>query len=499
MGISFNDVPSAVRVPFLYAEFDSSKAFQGPSILAYKALMIAPMLSTGTATADTPVRVTSAAQAKTLFGAGSIGALMAAMWFANNKTTELWMLPVADNGAGVKASSLVVFTGPATADGTISFYAGGKLVETAVSSGDTAIEVAAAFEAAINADTDLPVTAVQSDSPNDHKVTLTFNHKGLIGNELDLRVNYQAEEALPAGIGITIPAMASGTTAPSLDAAIAALGDEWYHVWVHPFTDSTSLGDIETELADRFGPLRQIDGMALSCSNKSHSDLSTLGNSRNSPHSSILAANQSPTALYEIAAAFGAVVAYYAQIDPARPLQTLPLTGVKPPAVADRFTHSERNTLLYDGISTMKPDSGGVMRIERAITTYKTNAAGADDVAYLDVETLFTLMYIRYDFRTFWLNKYPRHKLANDGVRFADGQKVMTPKIAKAECVMKFRQWERLGLVEGVDQFKNDLIVERNEGDPNRLDMMLPPDLVNQLRVVGVQIGFLLQSVPQAE
>jgi phage tail sheath gpL-like len=52
--------------------------------------------------------------------------------------------------------------------------------------------------------------------------------------------------------------------------------------------------------------------------------------------------------------------------------------------------------------------------------------------------------------------------------------------------------WEDQGLVENIDQFKNDLICERNEGDPNRLDWMLPPDLVNQFRVGGVQIGFLL-------
>lgn len=499
MSISFNGVPSDLRVPFLYAEFDSSKAFQGPAILRYKALIMAPKLSTGTATANVPVLVTSAAQAKTLFGTGSVGALMAASWFANNKTTELWMLPVADDGAGVQASSLVVFTGPATADGTLSFYVGGKLVETAVASGDTAIEVAAAFEAAINADTTLPVTANQEDSPNDHKVTLTFRHKGLVGNELDLRANYQSDEELPAGIGITIPAMAGGTTAPDIDNAIAALGDDWYQIICHPWTDATTLTDLETELSDRFGPLRQIDGMALTCSGKTLADLGTLGNSRNSPHSTILAAAKSPTAVYEIAAAYAAVVAYFAQIDPARPLQTLPLTGVKPPAVSDQFTLSERNTLLYDGIATMKPSAGGIMRIERAVTTYKTSPAGADDIAYLDVETLMTLMYIRYDFRTYWLNKYPRHKLADDGTRFGDGQKIMTPKIARAECIMKFRQWERLGLVEGIDQFKNDLIVERNESNPNRLDMMLPPDLINQLRVVGVQIGFLLQSVAQAE
>ena len=37
-------------------------------------------------------------------------------------------------------------------------------------------------------------------------------------------------------------------------------------------------------------------------------------------------------------------------------------------------------------------------------------------------------------------------------------------------------------------------MVERNEGDPNRLDFLLPPDLVNQLRVIAASISFTLQE-----
>jgi phage tail sheath gpL-like len=34
--------------------------------------------------------------------------------------------------------------------------------------------------------------------------------------------------------------------------------------------------------------------------------------------------------------------------------------------------------------------------------------------------------------------------------------------------------------------------VVRSESDPNRVDALLPPDLVNQLRVLAAQIEFLL-------
>uniref|UniRef100_UPI00262D310B phage tail sheath C-terminal domain-containing protein n=1 Tax=uncultured Kiloniella sp. TaxID=1133091 RepID=UPI00262D310B len=98
----------------------------------------------------------------------------------------------------------------------------------------------------------------------------------------------------------------------------------------------------------------------------------------------------------------------------------------------------------------------------------------------------------RYDFRTLILRKYPRHKLADDGRNYGQGQAIITPNVGRSEVVARARVWEELGLVENIDQFKEEVICERNSKDPNRLDWMLPPDLVNQFRVGAAQIGFLL-------
>jgi phage tail sheath gpL-like len=185
-------------------------------------------------------------------------------------------------------------------------------------------------------------------------------------------------------------------------------------------------------------------------------------------------------------------VALSAAADPARPFQTLPLAGVKAPAEADLFTKAERNLMLFDGISTSKVAAGGICQIERLVTTSQTNAAGSADTSYLDATTMFTLMYARYSFRARVLSKYPRHKLANDDTRAAAGQPIVTPKLMKAEAVSWFRDLEALGLFEGFDQFKPDLVVARNATDPNRLDVLLPPDLINQLIVTAASIQFRL-------
>ena len=124
-------------------------------------------------------------------------------------------------------------------------------------------------------------------------------------------------------------------------------------------------------------------------------------------------------------------------------------------------------------------------------TSTESTKFGAD-TAWLDLTTLLTLEYIRWNLRNTFQTKYPRHKLADDDARFGAGQAVITPKIAKAECVALFGTWEEKGLVEGIDRFKADLVVERNASDPNRLDFLLTPDLINQFIVGAAKIAFVL-------
>jgi phage tail sheath gpL-like len=222
----------------------------------------------------------------------------------------------------------------------------------------------------------------------------------------------------------------------------------------------------------------------------SHGTLTSYGSGKNSKHISVMGA-VGPTPPWEYAAAYAGQVAKSAQADPARPVQRLPMFGVMAPKATDEFTLAERNLLLYDGISTFTVVSG-VVYIERAITTYQKNAANADDISYLDIETLNTLSYLRYSFRNRMLLRYPRHKLANNGTRAGAGQPIVTPDDARAEAVLLFDEWQTLGLVEAPEQFARDIVVERNISDPNRLDFLLPPDLINQFRVAGSVIQFLL-------
>lgn len=487
MTISFNQIPANRKVPFVYVEFDNKKAIQGSGTMPWKALVIGQKTSAGTQAVETPVNLTSADQALEKFGAGSQLHKMMEAFFNNNQSTEVVAVALAD-AAGAAASGSFVISGPATESGTLYAYIGGEQIALGVTDGDASTAIATALGAAINAEVGLPVIATVSSST----VNVIAKNKGTAGNEIDLRTNYNSGEEYPSGVGVTVNALASGATDPDIQDAIDAIGSEQYNLIVHPYNDATNLGKLEDELLDRWGPLVQNDGVAITGKRDVYADMITLGDSRNSHLSIVADINNVPEQPCQVAAAIAGQVAVSAQIDPARPFQTLQLKGIHAPSIGQRRTDLERNNLLLSGIATIVPSPGGVVRIERLRTTYKQNANGADDESYADLETVLTLSYLRWSLRTRILTRYPRHKLANDGTRYGAGQAIVTPLVVRSEIVLLFKEWEFQGLVEGFDQFKNDLIVERNVNDVNRLDVLLPPDLVNQLRVVGAQIQFLL-------
>lgn len=489
MTIQFANLPNTLRVPFVGVEFDPSRARQGPAIKAYRALLVGFRRSTGTVAALTPKAITGSDQAATWFGVGSMLHHMAEAWFRQSQLVETVAIALDENAAGTAAIHQVDFVGTASAAGSVYLWIGGRRVVVGVASGATATAIATAAAAAVQADATLPVSATSLSG----ELLLTYRHKGTAGNDLDVRVNYGQDEELPAGITATVSVDTPGATDPaSLASLFAAIGETQYDVLVFGFHDSALRTEIDAELESRWGPIRQNDGTAFLGARGSHATLTTLGSGLNSKHLVIPGADLSPTPPWEWAAALGSVAARELQADPARPLQTLELVGVKAPAEVDRFTLAEQNLLLYDGISTFTVDQAGAVHAGRIITTYQTNQTGQPDTAFLDLTTTKTLSYLRYDLRARFLLKYPRHKLADDGNNFGAGQPVMTPGLARAEAVAAFNDWNAAGLVEGLEQFKLDLVAERDTGDPNRLNLLLGPDLVNQLVVTGVRKAFLL-------
>lgn len=487
--VSFNTIPSGTRVPFLYLEFDSSRAQQGVGTQPYNLLVLGQKLAAGTWPELSPVTVTSALDARQKFGAGSMLAGMAEALFANGKSIPATFVAIDDAAGATKATGLLSCSGTATAAGSAAVYVAGRRYEVAIAVGDTGTVVGDAVEAAINADPDCPATASNAAGA----VTITARNGGVQGNDITLLVSLLDGEAVPAGVTITPTQMASGATNPDVTEVWPVLGSTHYNVVVAPWLDTANLNALQLQLEAWNHPSIAREALAFLARHDTQSNHVTFGGGRNSEFQTIMAfPDLMPNPTWELASALASRCAAAARESPSRPFKTLELTGMLAPSAGSEWTFAEAEGLLQNGLATFEVDSGGKVRVQRLVTTYQTNAAGAPDTAYLQANTFFQLSFLRWSVRQRFATRYSRVMLADDGTRIGRGSAVMTPSIAKGEMLSLFREWEELGIVEGFAQFKADLIVERNGQDPNRLDILLSPDTVNQWLIGAWRVAFLL-------
>jgi phage tail sheath gpL-like len=478
---------------------DPSKA--GLPTVRLPALLVGTMLTSGDATPDKAIAVGSQAQADAHFGEGSELARMFKAYFANNFANEVWGLGVSEPVGGTAATGTITVVAPPTSPGALNLYIGGQHVQVVVMTTDTIAAIATNITDAINNAFDLPVTAVAAAAV----VTLTANWKGINGNDIRVDLNYFGSvggEITPIGLDITLPAtgfLTGGAGDPDFDNAIAGLGEQQFEYVAMPYTDGNSIFSWDQEYGftdtGRWGWRRQLYGHVFSAKRGTYPNLITFGATNNSGVISIMAFESTvPSPMYEAAAAYVGKAQRALIDDPARPLQTLVLNQIKLAPINDRFNTLELNALATSGLATQKPSSDGVQpMVSRESTTYQLNPYGHPDDAYELVTTLATLAKLIRNQRQMITSKYPRHKLANDGTRFGPGQAIVTPGIIKGELIAQYRQDEFNGLVEDTRNFKNFLLVERNPNDPNRLDILYPPDLINQLRIFAVLAQFRLQ------
>ena len=488
MAVSFNTIPNTVRVPLAYVEFDNSQAITGTPAKNNKTLILGLRLSTGSVRAGEPVRITRKEQAEQAFGRGSMLAEMLKAFLHANPSCNAYALALDDVDAPVYATGKIAVTGTCFGAGQIALMIAGVPVPVTVRQNETAATIANNISKSINANTILPVTANVSGTD----VILTCRWGGITGNDIDVRINYYTGETLPEGIAVDILKMTGGAGNPNISQAIVALGDTWWTDIVNPFTDAGNLSLLSEELKSRWGGIRQIDGLCWIAYRGTHAQASTFALSHNDYLYTCLPTNISPEPPYIWASVNAAVCTYALNIDPARPVQTLELTGIKPPAISDRWQWNERNLHLFDGLSAYNVNANGKVQLDRVITMYRVNKYNIEDTSYLDVETIKTLSYIRYAIRSRITQKFPRHKLANDGTRFGVGQPIVTPSIIRAELIALFTELENVGLVENFEAYKESLIVERDANDKNRINVLSNDDLVNQFRIYAHSIQFLL-------
>jgi phage tail sheath gpL-like len=487
--VPFNVIPSNLLVPLFYAEFNSGGT---PYLGDPVPLLVGQMTTDGKATPEAaygPIRSESDAIAQ--FGLGSMLHYMFLAARANAEFVPIYALPLADPPGTAAHGSITITTAPGISGAGVVRVAG-RLVQFQVNAADTAAMVATSMAAMINM-LNLPVTATAAADV----CTVTFRHKGLAGNGLDLAI--PGSNGVPSGgwsnclnaTNATIAPLATGTGTPDVAGALAKLEDTPYDWIASAYTDQVSLDAFRAFLSDatgRWSPYQQLFGHMMAFQYDTLSNLAEVGPEINSQHVTVMGSMPLPTPPWEPAAGLAAKAAEHLANPPecSRPLQTLVLAGVLPPDLkANWWTISDRQALYMSGVGAIRVQADFTVEIDRCATTYLTDAAGAQDRTFADMETMGQGMYaIRY-LRNMVLSKYGRSALAQDDPYNVG---MATPKRVRMDLIHMYNDLVALGLAQRGDIFAQYVVVEINALNPQRLDVYLPLNVVNQLRVFAANV-----------
>jgi len=202
-----SDLPNSNGIPGTYVQIDLSGAGAASDDTMKRVLLLGFRQSTGTQPADVPYQTSSASEINTLFGRKSDVARMARAFLAQSGPggADLWVCGTDAPSAGVASTHHIKLYGPATSAGSIDCWISGYKASASIANGDSAATVAAALKAEIDKLTDVPITTdISSDD-----ITLTYVHKGIIGEDLPVRVNVNGATGIKASPGLIL----FGTTA----------------------------------------------------------------------------------------------------------------------------------------------------------------------------------------------------------------------------------------------------------------------------------------------
>ncbi len=485
MALQFNEIPGNLRVPFLRFEVNSGAS---PYQSIQRLVLIGQKLSGGTALADTPVLVSDGEDG--LFGAGSMLAAMYKIARQNAPFQEIWAVPLADAVGSTKAAGTITVAGaPITTAGSIILYVGGLRISVPVNTVMTNANIATAIAAAVNACPAIQVVATVASAV----VTLTANNAGSLGNTIKVLSKYYADDGNLGNTLLTIVQPTGGAGDPSITTALGNMGDGQWDWIVMPYCVSGLIGEIDSYLTSRWGPLSQTYGHCITAMNGSAGTVQALTSTLNSWHVSVMPTYNAPHPIYLWAAGFGSVAAEHLQDAPelSRPLQSLVVKGLLAPVnVADRWSVVQRQSFYYAGASGYTVQ-GSAVAIDRLTTTYQRNVWGSPDQSWLDVNTIAQLMYGLPYIAAYINETYPRSALVDSNPNNIQG--FVTVEDMRNAFVHAYRALEAIGVFENAPVFSQLLIVERNAQDPDRIDTYLPLDHVNALRVLAVNATSYLQ------
>lgn len=426
------------------------------------------------------VEVTSALQAGQLYGFGSpiyhIMRILRPSSGGGIGGVPTIVYAQAEAGGATAKEVEVVATGTATGNGTHTVVIAGRTgldgtyYDINIESGDTASDIHAKIEDAINAVLGSPVTAASTD----YEATLTTKWKGLTANDLVVTVDTNDNDL---GITYAVSNTVAGSGTPSVQAALDQFGNDWVTIVVNGYgTQSNTLNTLEdfNGIPDPENPSGRYASIVMkpfiAITGSTADDPTSVTDARlDEVTIAIAPAPGSDAFHFEAAANMCLLFARKSQDTPNLDVGGSSYSDMPVPADGDigsMADYENRDAFVKEGCSTVQLISGKY-QVQDFVTTY--HKLGEIPPQFRYCRNLMLDFNVRYGYYLLELINVLDHSISNDN-DVVTAQNVVKPKQWKGVLNSYADDLVQRGLVADADFMKDSITVEISTVNPDRFE-----------------------------
>lgn len=438
------------------------------------------------------LQITSALQAATVYGFGSPIHLAAKQLFPVNGdgvgTIPVTVYPLVDDAAGVVSTGDVTPGGAQTEDA--SYIVRINNIDSSafvISTGDSVADIVTAMTAAINANLDVPVIAVDATPGTSTKVDITSKWEGTSANDIIMEVI----GSTTAGTTFAITQPVGGLANPDIDSALALVGNIWESMFLNclDIVDTTTLDKYSTFGEGRWGALVRKPAIVFT------------GNTATTPAAAIVVSDARKTDRvnsqlvapgsndlpFVVAARQLARIAVVANNNPPRDYGSQDATGLVPGVDGDQWDYTERDLAVKAGSSTIEVKDG-VINISDVVTFFHPD--GDPTPAFRFVVDIVKLQNIIFNLDLIFAT--PEW----DGAPLIpDDQPTVNPDAKKPKSAVAAiaAMLDSLGLnaiISDVPTAKGSILAAISGTNPKRLDVEVTVQLSGNTNIISVDLNF---------
>ena len=433
-------------------------------------------------------QVTSAFEAGSLYGFGSPVHLACLQLLPVNGdgvgTIPVTVYPLVDDAAGVVA------TGDITPGGAQTEAASYRVVCNNIESeaflidaGDSVAVIVTAITAAINANVNMPIIAVDGTT----KVDITSKWEGTSANDLILSV----DGSTTAGTTFAFTQPAGGATNPDVDDALTQVGDVWETFMLNcmDIVDTASLTKYTTFGEGRWGALVRKPLVVFTGNNATTvSAAIAVPDARKTDRiNAQLVAPASLDLPFVTAARQLARIAVVANNNPPHDYGSQNASGLTPGADGDQWTYTERDTAVKGGSSTIEVKDG-VVNISDVVTFY--HPTNDPLPAYRHVVDIIKLMHIIFNLDLiFATSEWAGAPLIPDADPTVN-RSAKKPRTAVAAVAAMLDSLGLNAIISDPATAKGTILAEIDDQNPKRLNLVVTVQLSGNTNIISVDLDF---------